>query len=302
MWLSRPTPFHSSGIAVLSRMSVRARAEHRRRFHCAIRGRGMRKVGAMNRFTLLGICLLAGSPSVGSTQMVDSDGPRARGVPAGVFHGAGVLVAPPDLGQVGSIADLVGATVIELRSKPQIQPYDQVYLTLTGSLSVGDRVQFMRADRVVAPYGRIYLVTGGGSVLRVDEGVAIVEVDSFYDRVEIGNLVVRRAEYSVPSGVSPVPATGLAGSVLALQLPQPIPATQDLVFLNLGEASGVQVGDEFEVYLAPEVASWGMRPEIVVGRLQVVRTARLTSAARVVALEQPALRPGLPARLIAKMP
>jgi hypothetical protein len=39
-----------------------------------------------------------------------------------------------------------------------------------------------------------------------------------------------------------------------------------------------------------------------VARLQVVRVSRRTAAMRVVAMEQPALVPGLPVRLVGKMP
>jgi hypothetical protein len=94
----------------------------------------------------------------------------------------------------------------------------------------------------------------------------------------------------------------LEGSLLALEVPQPVVGTEDLAFVNLGTASGVVEGDEFEVYLPSSVESWGIRPEVVVGRLQVVRATRLVSAVRVVALEQPALEPGLPVRLVARMP
>jgi hypothetical protein len=223
-------------------------------------------------------------------------------VPPGAFHGAGLLTPPEELAQLGSIVDLVGASVIELGSSPQIQPYDQVYVSLTGGVTAGDRVQFLRPDRVVPPYGRVFIATGGGLILSVSDGVAIVEVSSFYDRVDIGDLMVRPGVYPVVAGETPQPAIGLAGSILALQLPQPIPATGDLVFLDLGEASSVKVGDEFEVFLAPEEVEWGTRPEVFVGRLQVVRTTRLTSTARVTKLEQPALQTGLPVRLTARMP
>jgi hypothetical protein len=46
----------------------------------------------------------------------------------------------------------------------------------------------------------------------------------------------------------------------------------------------------------------GTRPEIVVGRLQVIRAGRTTSAVRVIGLNEPALEVGLPVRLVAKMP
>ncbi|MDQ3556046.1 MAG: hypothetical protein M3409_04620, partial [Gemmatimonadota bacterium] len=61
-------------------------------------------------------------------------------------------------------------------------------------------------------------------------------------------------------------------------------------------------GDEFEVYMPRTERSWGSRPELPIARLQVIRADGRTASARVVSLSQPALRAGLPVRLVAKMP
>ena len=76
----------------------------------------------------------------------------------------------------------------------------------------------------------------------------------------------------------------------------------DYDFIDLGRSSGVSEGDEFEVVLPRSQARWGIRPEIRVGRLQVVRTVDRSSAVRVVSLEQPALEPGLVVRRVGRMP
>ncbi|MEX0912749.1 MAG: hypothetical protein WD031_04900, partial [Gemmatimonadota bacterium] len=70
---------------------------------------------------------------------------------------------------------------------------------------------------------------------------------------------------------------------------------------NLGAASGVVEGDEYVAYLPATQVDWGERPEVEVARLQVVRVSNLTSAVRVLSLEQPALVEGLPVRLVARM-
>jgi hypothetical protein len=127
-------------------------------------------------------------------------------------------------------------------------------------------------------------------------------VDRFYDRVERGDVALRMPVFPVPPGVRARPWSGLEGTLLALARPQPVVATEDLAFVDLGAASGVVEGDEFVVYLPASRAEWGIRPEEIVARLQVVRAERLTSAVRVIALEHPALVPGLPVRLVAKMP
>jgi hypothetical protein len=224
-------------------------------------------------------------------------------VPAGRFFSAGFLTPERDLLAIGRIVEVVSPTVIERSAPPQIQPYDKVNLVVSGEgVSLGERVQFVRRSREVRPYGRLFVPTGSGEVLSVEAGVATVEVDRFYDRVEVGDIAVPTPGFDVPAGVAPIPATGLEGQLLAFQSLQPLVGAEDVAFVNLGAASGVVVGDEFEVFLPAEQEDWGRRPEVVVAKLQVIRVTELTSAVRVASMEHPALAEGLPVRLTARMP
>jgi hypothetical protein len=223
-------------------------------------------------------------------------------VPVGAFFGAGILVPEAEVVPVGKLVEVVSPTVVARSWQPQIQPYDKVYMQVVGRVSAGDRIHLMRPDRSVAPYGRIYLATGSALVVAVESGIATVEVDVFYDRVQPGDIAVPMPQY-VPNAVgAPRASTGLEGTLVALAVPQPVVSTEDMMFVNLGTASGVVEGDEYEAYLPRVAADWGTRPEIVVGRLQVIRAGRTTSAVRVIGLNEPALEVGLPVRLVAKMP
>jgi hypothetical protein len=103
-------------------------------------------------------------------------------------------------------------------------------------------------------------------------------------------------------GVTPVPADGLSGTLLAFEEEQPIISTEEFAFLDLGISSGVEEGDEFVAYLPARAMEWGTSPEVPVARLQVVRAHRVTSTVRVLSLEYPALEAGLPVRLVARVP
>lgn len=223
-------------------------------------------------------------------------------VPVGAFLGAGRLVPDAEVAPVGQLVEVISPTIIPRSTQPQIQPYDQVYMVLQTTVGVGDRLHLFRADRVLEPHGRIYIATGTARVLAVDAGVATVEVDRFYDEVAIGDLALPMPEFNLEAGVTPEPATGLDGTLLAFEESQTVVATDDLGFLDLGSASGVVQGDEFVAYIPSAAADWGTRPEIPVARLQVIRTDRGTSTVRVLSLQQPALEPGLPVRLVARMP
>jgi hypothetical protein len=109
-------------------------------------------------------------------------------------------------------------------------------------------------------------------------------------------------EFPTATGAASATSTGLVGSIVGFETLQPVASREDLAFLSLGSAAGVEPGDEFVAYLLPVTEAWGIRPAVDVARLQVVRVGEWTSTARVVGLEQPALEVGLPVRLVARLP
>jgi hypothetical protein len=223
-------------------------------------------------------------------------------VEPGAFYRAGLLLSEAEMSLLGELVEVVSPTVVPRRGVPQIQPHDRVLMRVAGSVSVGDRLHLMRAGRVVQPYGRIFVATGSGLVIAVEAGTATIEVDQFYDRVDIGDVALPLPEFAPRSGVVPQPAAGLEGRLLSFIEAQPVAATGDMAFVDLGAASGVVEGDEFVAFIPATAASWGIRPEVEVARLQVVRAGRVTSTVRVVSLQQPALEEGMPVRLVGKMP
>ncbi|HET8654866.1 MAG TPA: LysM peptidoglycan-binding domain-containing protein [Longimicrobiaceae bacterium] len=227
---------------------------------------------------------------------------QPRVVTAGDFYRAGRLVPESAVSAVGHLVQVVSPSVVPMQIQPQIQPYDKVFAQLSAAgVRVGDRYLLLRPDRRIGTLGRIYLSTGEASVSAVDAGVATVVVDRMFDRVMPGDLLVPLDRFAVATG-APRPASDLAGHLVALERPTPVATVQDLGFVDLGRSAGVQEGDEFAVVLPPEQESWGVRPEVVIARLQVVRVAEQTSTVRVTQLEQPALRAGLPVRRVARMP
>lgn len=229
---------------------------------------------------------------------------EARSVVApGDFHRAGLLVRETELSPLGVLVDVLSPSVVPTEIPRAIQPYDRVFVRVApGRVAVGDRLHFVRAGQRVGAYGRIFESTGLATVEALSGDVATAVVGEMYGNVSVGDVAIPAAQFAPTPGAAPVAASGLQGRLLAFQNPHALHALQDLAFVDLGEASGVKVGDEFAVVLPPERKRWGVRPEIVVARVQVVRVTRLTSAVRVTELEHPALEPGLPVRLVGKMP
>lgn len=245
------------------------------------------------------------SPRVGSL-ITAADAQDVSVVTTGDYYRAGRLVRDAEMRPVGRLVDVAEASSVSLRLGRQIHPHTRVYMKLDaagpGGVRVGDAYHLWRAGRSILPYGRIYSSTGVARVVAVDGDVATVEIERLFSTVELGDIALPVEQFPVPGGVIPRPASGIEGRIVAFSLPQAIHAIEDIAFLDLGEASGVTEGDEFSVLIPPQRTSYGVRPEIQVARLQVVRVSGRTSAARVVHLQQPALEAGQVVRLVGKMP
>jgi hypothetical protein len=224
----------------------------------------------------------------------------------GDFYRAGFLAREREVRPIGRVVERLFPSVIALELPPQIQLYDRIYVTLdadaAASSGPGDRLHFYRVDRAVRQHGRLFVPTGIATVVAVQGNLATAVVIQIYDAMTVGDLAFPLADFPVPPGVLPVDDAGPAASVVTFQNPRALYMTEDVAFLDVGSAEGVREGDEFEVYLPAQRRRWGVRPEVTVARLQVVRVAGRTAAARVIAMEFPALEPGLPARRVARMP
>ena len=226
--------------------------------------------------------------------------PDAPVVQPGAFYAAGILVRDGAILVLGHVQESIALTALPIDQDPQIQPYDRVFITVAPDVRVGDRLHLLRRERAVEYYGLVHIPTGIARVLEIENGVATAEIESMFDEVARGDLAVALPDFDPPLS-PPVEWSGLEGEVLTFENQQPLVSREDIVFLNLGEASGVVEGDEFEIYSPAEVEDWGIRPATPVARVQTVRVEELTSAARVVSMEQPAIEEGMPVRLVAKM-
>ena len=226
-------------------------------------------------------------------------------VAPGDFFRAAVLVRDAEVPAVGELVEAISPTVVPVDVSPQITLYDRVYVTLRaqGSLRVGDPLHFFRRGREVRPHGRVYRSTGIGTVQALEGNVATVSIRTVYDEIRVGDMAVPVARFPVRAGVTPRrPRQALEGKIIGFQDPHPLQATQEIAFLDVGRSAGVKEGDVFAAYVPRTERHWGTRPEIRVGRMQVVRVTDGTASARITALEHPALEPGMPVRLVAEMP
>lgn len=222
----------------------------------------------------------------------------------GDFLRAGLLVPDARIQPVGHLVEVVAPSVVPVEIPGVVHPYGRVYLRMAapGSVTVGDRLHLMRPGREIRPYGRVFESTGLATVARVDGEVATLVVEEHFDAVEVGNIAVPLPPFAVPAGAQPTPTRGPEGHLVAFEEPHSLHALHDLAFVDIGRQAGLVEGDELEVVLPPEPRRWGVRPEVLVARLRVIRVAEHTAAASVTRLEHPALEPGLRVRRVGKMP
>jgi hypothetical protein len=220
----------------------------------------------------------------------------------GDFYRSSFLAPEPEVAAIGRLEEVLTASEIPLTEAPAIQPYDKVAVSLRGPARVGDRVHFIRADREIRPAGFIWLSTAIGTVSAVEDRVATVVITTMFGQPRPGDLAMPMAAFPVRAGVRPVAARDLQGRVLGFELDHPIQASEEITYLDLGRASGVREGDEFDVFVPRQERTYGARPEVPVGRLRVVKVTERTASARILNLQQPAIAAGLPVRRVARMP
>jgi hypothetical protein len=102
--------------------------------------------------------------------------------------------------------------------------------------------------------------------------------------------------------VRPAPVVqGLEGLVIAQRDYHILAAPQQVIFINRGRADGVVPGDVFEVY-RPASGAPGTGSEQVRVVIEIVHTREHSASGLVLNVNHPDILPGMPARLVRKMP
>jgi hypothetical protein len=105
-----------------------------------------------------------------------------------------------------------------------------------------------------------------------------------------------------PGEVRPTPVEqGLAGRLVAPRDVHWIAGAQQFFFIDKGRADGVVPGDVFETY-RPATGMLGSASEEVRAVLMIVHTREHSATGLILQLIHPGLDPGMPVRLIKKMP
>jgi hypothetical protein len=169
---------------------------------------------------------------------------------------------------------------------------------------VGDSLLLARIDRVAETgrWGDVVIPLGIARVTSVEEQQVLAQVVAQYGRIHDGQLAMPLEPFRNPGQVRPTPVEqGLAGKLLEARDPHPIAGAQQFFFIDKGRSEGVSLGDVFELF-KPAAGFVGAASEEVRAVLMVVHTREHSSTGLLLQIIHPGLDPGMPVRLIKKMP
>ena len=178
-------------------------------------------------------------------------------------------------------------------------PRDELYVSARGN--VGDRLLAVRLTRDVEGYGWVI------------EPMAVLRIDSVGGQAARAMVVQQFADLKVGDLTMPLPATpriatveprrvngGATGRIVDFLRPQEIYGTTDVVFIDLGSARGLQIGDEVVAYLPERKAEKDERytlPEEGIAVMRVIKLTNNTATLRVTRMYYSALSEELPVRV-----
>ena len=244
------------------------------------------------------------APSYGQLSIAETE-PRPV-VSRSDFHGAPILADRRSFAMSGTTHRVVAEAHPAIRLPRAARLNDEVVLHLTDvEVGEGDYLNAVQWGRSMGQAGHVLRTVGTVRVSRTfqaPDSVRAVVVQIFGD-YRVGDAVVVAEEYTIVPGVMQEPESdGVVGTVLGFTEDQTLLGTGERLFLDLGSADGVQVGDVFAVFSADEPAAETAYVEDRVTTVLVVHASETTSTARVTQVRDAGMRPGAPVRRIARMP
>ncbi len=230
----------------------------------------------------------------------------AEAVTRGDFHRSGMLTSLDELGPRGELVGFIAPNSGTAATVVTAADFTRVYVShLDGQVpEPGARLLLFRIDRRLRPYGYVIRPTGVATVAAVHEDVSIAVITQTFDRIQVGNQIKFAEPFELDPGIFPEPVeAGPTGELVAFLDRQNIHFVEDVAFIDVGRNEGIVLGDEFEIYLPKRASRSRLRlPEEHIATGRVVRVTEETATVRLVEQRHPALRVGLPVRLVRKMP
>jgi len=222
----------------------------------------------------------------------------------GEFYAAGFLTEQERLPYGRVLGNTSIPAIPRLTDRSTATTFDQISIQPPRSASyhVGDSLLIVRIDRDIAGWGGVVVPVGVARVTELQRRQVLGDVIMQFGRIHDGHLALPLEPFKDPGQVRPTPVDGgLEGVVVAERDLHVLAGPQQIVFINRGRAEGVTSGDVFEVF-RPAAGIPGTASEQMQVVLQIVHTRDHSASGLILNIGHPKLVPGMPVRLIRKMP
>ena len=230
-----------------------------------------------------------------------------RPVRRGEFYSAGFLTEGEKLPWATVVGNTAKPSIPVLANPPASNVATQfqelaILPPSQASYHIGDSLLVARLDRDLNPWGSVVVPVGVARVTSLQQKQVLATIIMQFGRIRGGTVAMPLEPFKDPGEVRPADVDqGLQGHLIEMRDQHVLATVQQVVFLDKGRADGVALGDVFEAY-RPASGEVGARSEEVRVQLLVAHTREHTSSAIVIGMSNPQLIPGMPVRLIKKMP
>jgi hypothetical protein len=227
-----------------------------------------------------------------------------RPVRRGEFYSAGFLTERERMPYGQVLGNTAVPAIPRLTERTSATTFDQIAIQppRNASYHVRDSLLLLRIDRDIAGWGDVVVPVGVVRVTELQRRQVLATVVMQFARIHEGHLALPLEPFRDPGQVRPTPVRyGLEAQVVGMRDLHVLVGPQQIVFLNRGRFDGVTPGDMFQV-LAPAQGLPGTPSEQVEVTVEVVHVRDHSASGLILNIEHPNLKPGMPARLIRKMP
>src|SRR5881296_2992118 len=222
----------------------------------------------------------------------------------GEFYAAGFLTEQERLPYGRVLGNTSIPAIPRLTDRSTATTFDQISIQPPrgASYHVGDSLLIVRIDRDISGWGGVVVPVGVARVTELQRRQVLADVIMQFGRIHDGHLAMPLEPFKDPGLTRPTPVEqGLEGHVVAARDLHDLADLQQILFINRGRAEGVTPGDVFEVF-RPASGVPGTSSEEVRMVLEIVHTREHSASGLVLTINHPDVRPGMPVRLVRKMP
>ncbi|PYO29485.1 MAG: hypothetical protein DMD73_01665 [Gemmatimonadetes bacterium] len=222
----------------------------------------------------------------------------------GEFYSAGFLTEQERLPYGRVLGNTETPAIPRLTERSSATTFDQIAIQAprNASYHVGDSLLIVRVDRDITGWGGVVVPVGVARVTEPQRRQVLADVVMQFGRIHEGHLALPLEPFKDPGQVRPTPVDGgLEGTVIAQRDTHVLTGPQQVIFINRGRVDGVSPGDVFEAF-KPASGMPGTSSEQVQVIVEIVHTRDHSSSGLILNIEHANLVPGMPVRLIRKMP